>query len=220
MAEVDRDGIAAILNTLPALKHPKDLADHFWPLARYMAPSLGECLPATFSKPSLRCTAKMAAIIHSIFPQQGIEADLLPVLDDNIHSCSGHRLRLLYDALRVCGSQSIPVHRQARDLNQQLTAISQCHPSAPLEQLQQSLQHAFSEPLLTTSLQTLASDWLKASCHHQQQQGKRLEQLTTMLRQHRIIELNGPAGTGKSCLAVATGQALQERRQASMNRLA
>ncbi|WP_422449855.1 transglutaminase domain-containing protein [Endozoicomonas sp. ALB091] len=218
MAEVDRDGIAAILNTLPALKHPKDLADHFWPLARYMAPALGEYLPATFSKPSLRCTAKMAAIIHSIFPQQGIEADLLPVLNDNIHPCSGQRLRLLYDALRVCGSQSIPVHRQARDLNQQLTAISQCHPSAPLEQLQQPLQHAF--PGLTTSLQTLASDWLKASCHHQQQQGKRLEQLTTMLRQHRIIELNGPAGTGKSCLAVATGQALQERRQASMNRLA
>nr|WP_286198477.1 AAA family ATPase [Salinisphaera sp. G21_0] len=41
-----------------------------------------------------------------------------------------------------------------------------------------------------------------------------------MLRQHKIIELNGPAGTGKSCLAVATGQALQERRQASMSRLA
>ncbi|WBA81027.1 AAA family ATPase [Endozoicomonas sp. GU-1] len=220
MEEVDRDGIAAILNTLPALEHPKDLADHFWPLARYMAPALGEYLPATFGKPSLCCTAKMAAIIHSIFPQQGIEADLLPVLNDNIHPCSGQRLRLLYDALRVCGSQSIPVHRQARDLNQQLTAISQCHPSAPLEQLQQPLQHVFPEPLLTTSLQTLASDWLKASCHHQQQQGKRLEQLTTMLRQHRIIELNGPAGTGKSCLAVATGQALQERRQASMNRLA
>ncbi|WBA81029.1 AAA family ATPase [Endozoicomonas sp. GU-1] len=220
MAEVDRDGIAAILNTLPALEHPKDLTDHFWPLARYMAPALGEYLPATFGKPSLRCTAKMAAIIHSIFPQQGIEADLLPVLDDNIHPYSGHRLRLLYNALRVCGSQSIPVHRQARDLNQQLIAISQCHPSEPLEQLQQPLQRAFSEPLLTTSLQTLAADWLKASCHHQQQQGKRLEQLTTMLRQHRIIELNGPAGTGKSCLAVATGQALQERRQASMNRLA
>ncbi|WBA88596.1 AAA family ATPase [Endozoicomonas sp. GU-1] len=220
MAEVDRDGIAAILNTLPALEHPKDLTDHFWPLARYMAPALGEYLPATFGKPSLRCTAKMAAIIHSIFPQQGIEADLLPVLDDNIHPYSGHRLRLLYNALRVCGSQSIPVHRQARDLNQQLIAISQCHPSEPLEQLQQPLQRAFSEPLLTTSLQTLAADWLKASCHHQQQQGKRLEQLTTMLRQHRIIELNGPAGTGKSCLAVATGQALQERRQASMKRLA
>ncbi|MBO9484602.1 AAA family ATPase, partial [Salinisphaera sp. G21_0] len=220
MEEVDRDGIAAILETLPALKHPKDLVDDFWPLARYMAPALGECLPATFGKPSPRCTAKMAAIIHSIFPQQGIESDLLPVLDNNIHPYSGHRLRLLYDALRVCGSQSIPVHQQARDLNQQLTAITQCHPSEPLEQLQQPLQYAFPEPLLTTSLQTLASDWLKASCHHQQQQGKRLEQLTTMLRQHRIIELNGPAGTGKSCLAVATGQALQERRQASMNRLA
>ncbi|MBO9497687.1 hypothetical protein J7438_26915, partial [Thalassotalea sp. G20_0] len=61
MEEVDRDGIAAILNTLPALKHPKDLADNFWPLARYMAPALGEYLPATFGKPSLRCTAKMAA---------------------------------------------------------------------------------------------------------------------------------------------------------------
>ncbi|MGO0305520.1 AAA family ATPase [Endozoicomonas acroporae] len=218
MEDVDRDGIAAILNTLPALKHPKDLADHFWPLARYMAPALGECLPAIFGEPSPRSTAKMAAIIHSIFPQQGIEADLLPVLNDNIHPYSGHRLRLLYDALRVCGSQNIPVHRQARDLNQQLTAISQCHLSEPLEPLQQPLQHAF--PELTTSLQTLASDWLKASCHHHQQQGKRLEQLTTMLRQHRIIELNGPAGTGKSCLAVATGQALQERRQASMNRLA
>ncbi|WP_257266323.1 AAA family ATPase, partial [Endozoicomonas sp. ONNA2] len=212
---VDRDGIAAILQTLPALKHPTDLADTFWPLARYMAPAMARYL-GTFIKPHPLGTARMAAIIHSIFPQPGIKADLLPVLEDNIQPCSGHRLRLLYDALRVFGSRSIPVHRQALDLNRQLTAITQCHPSEPLEQLQQQLQQTFPEPLLTTSL---ASDWLKASGRHHQQQGKRLEQLTTMLRQHKIIELNGPAGTGKSCLAVATGQALQERRQASINRL-
>ncbi|WP_257295798.1 AAA family ATPase, partial [Endozoicomonas sp. YOMI1] len=220
MAGVDRDGIDAILKTMPALKHPQDLLVNFWPLARYMAPALADCLPATFDEPPAhRCLGKMAAIIHSIFPEGGMKADLLPVLNDNIHPYHGHRLRLLYDALlafaRDSHDRGIPVHQQAMVLNHQLSAITQCHPSEPtlqLEQhLQQQLQHCFPEQLLTTSLQTLATDWLQASHGHKQQQARRLEQLIAMLNKHKIIELTGPAGTGKSCLAVATGQAIQKQ---------
>ena len=222
---VDVDGIVDILNALPALKQPMDLADNFWPLARYMAPALADSLPATFTEITPCAVDKMAAIIQSLIPQESINAEQWPVLEDtdNIHLVHGHRLRLLYDALLVLASdgqyRGIAVHQYARILDDQLSAITQSHPSDPVPQLQQHLQeqfrHCFSRS--TTPLQSLATEWLKARRSHDQQQAKRLEQLTAMLKQHKIIELNGPSGTGKSCLAVATGQALQEQHRSSMH---
>ena len=222
---VDADGIVDTLNALPALKQPMDLADDFWPLARYMAPALADSLPATFTEITPCAVDKMAAIIHSLRPQESINAEQWPVLDDtdNIHLYHGHRLRLLYDALLVLARdgqyRGIPLHQYAMVLDYQLSAITQRHPSDPvpplLQHLQEQFRHCFS--VLTTPLQTLATDWLKARRSHNQQQAKRLEQLTAMLKQHKIIELNGPSGTGKSCLAVATGQALQEQQRSSMH---
>ncbi|USE36945.1 AAA family ATPase [Endozoicomonas sp. SCSIO W0465] len=228
-AGVDSDGIVDILKTRPFPKLPKDLTDDFWPLARYMVPALAHSLPHTFDKIPAHCLAKMAGIIHSMFPEEGIRADSVSDITDNLHSLipsyQGHRLRLLYDALLVMASDShyrgIPVHQQAMILNHQLSLITQHHPSDPVPQLQQhlqqQLQHCFPDQLLTTTLQTLATDWLKACRSHNQQQAKRLTQLTAMLRQHKIIDLNGPAGTGKSCLALATGQALQQQQHSSMD---
>ena len=213
-AGVDRDGIADLLKTLPALRQPDNLADNFWPLARYMAPALADCLPATFGLPEASSIAKMAAIIQSALPEEVVVADDLPVLD-NIHSYHGNRWRLLYDALLVGTDHVIPVHQRATVLNHQLSAIAQCHPSDPVPQLQRHLQQQLQH--CSEQLQKLTTDWLKASRGHEQQQAKRLEQLTAMLKQHKVIELNGPAGSGKSCLAAATGQALQEQQYSSMN---
>ena len=213
-AGVDRDGIADLLKTLPAPRQRDDLVDNFWPLARYMAPALADCLPATFSVSEDRSVAKMAAIIQSTLPEEAVDEDDLPVLD-NIHSYHGNRWRLLYDALLVGIDHGISVHQHATVLNHQLSAIAQCHPSDPAPQLQRHLQQQLQH--CPEQLQRLTTDWLKASRGHEQQQAKRLEQLTAMLKQHKVIELNGPAGSGKSCLAVATGQALQEQQHSSMN---
>ncbi|MGI2030172.1 transglutaminase domain-containing protein [Endozoicomonas acroporae] len=224
MAGVDRDGIAAILETMPVLKRPEDLLANFWPLARYMAPALADCLPATWQeRPVHGCIVRMATVIKAIFTEEGIKAHHLSVLDGNIQPCHGHRLRLLYDALLAFARDShhrgLPVHQQAMVLNHQLSAITQCHPSEPTPQLEQhlhqQLQRYFPAQLLTTSLSTLAADWLQASHGHKQQQARRLEQLIAMLDKHKIIELTGPAGTGKSCLALATGQAMQKLQHAS-----
>lgn len=213
-AAVDRDGIADLLKTLPVPRQRDDLVDNFWPLARYMVPALADCLPATFCLPEACSVAKMAAIIQSTLPEEAVDADDLPVLD-NIHSYHGNRWRLLYDALLVGNDHVIPVHQHATVLNHQLSIIAQCHPSDPAPQLQRHLQQQFQH--CSEQLQRLTTDWLKASRCHEQQQAKRLEQLTAMLKQHKVIELNGPAGSGKSCLALATGQALQEQQGSSMN---
>ena len=213
-AAVDRDGIADLLKTLPALRQRDDLVDNFWPLARYMVPALADCLPATFCLPEASSVAKMAAIIQSTLPEEAVDADDLPVLD-NIHSYHGNRWRLLYDALLVGNVHVLPVHQHATVLNHQLSIIAQCHPSDPAPQLQRHLQQQLQH--CPEQLQRLTTDWLKASRGHEQQQAKRLEQLTAMLKQHKVMELNGPAGSGKSCLAVATGQALQEQQRSSMN---
>ncbi|WBA81030.1 transglutaminase domain-containing protein [Endozoicomonas sp. GU-1] len=224
LAGVDRDGIAAILETMPAQQGPQGLLANFWPLARYMTPALADCLPATLQeRPADGCIVRMAAVIKAIFTEEGIKAHHLSVRDGNIQPCHGHRLRLLYDALLAFARDShhrgLPVHQQAMVLNHQLSAITQCHPSEPTPQLQQhlhqQLQRYFPEQLLTTSLSTLATEWLQASHGHKQQQARRLEQLIAMLDKHKIIELTGPAGTGKSCLALATGQAMQKLQHAS-----
>ena len=213
-AGVDRDGIADLLKTLPAPWQRADLVDNFWPLARNMAPALGDYLPATFGLPEASSVTKMAAIIQSTLPEEMVDADDLPVLD-NIHSYHGNRWRLLYDALLVGIDHGIPVHQHATVLNHQLSAIAQCHPSDPAPQLQRHLQQRFQH--CPEQLQRLTTDWLKASRGHEQQQARRLAQLTAMLKQHKVIELNGPAGSGKSSLALATGQALQEQQHSSKN---
>ena len=231
-AGIDSDGVVAILKTRPFLKDAQDLRDNFWPMARYMVPVLADCLPTTFDKIPDSSVKKMAAIIHAMFPEQRISIDPLPVLEngDGILSYQGNRLRLLYDTLLVMASenkyQGIPVHQQAMILNYQLSAIAQqYHPANPVVQLQkylrQQLRHCFPEPLSAKSLQALATDWLRASSrNHNQQQPKRLAQLTAMLKQHKIIELVGPSGTGKSCLAETTGQALQKQQYSPMDWLA
>ena len=228
---VDSDGVVAILETMPAPNNAKDLRDNFWPMARYMVPVLADYLPTAFGKIPDSSVKRMAAIIHAMFPEQIICIDPLSGLDsgDGIQTYQGNRLSLLYNTLLVMASESnyqgIPVHQYAMILNYQLSAIAQQHhPANPVVQLRQhlrrQLQHCFPEPLPAKSLRTLAADWLQASRNHNQQQPKRLAQLMAMLKQHKIIELVGPSGTGKSCLAETTGQALQKQQYSPMDWLA
>ncbi len=213
MAGIGSDGIIAILNTMPALKHPQDLTDNFWPLARYMVPALADLLPATFGRPSARGLAKMATIIHSICPEEALEADHLPLqdgTDNHLHYHGphhGHRLRLLYDALLVSGGnrhyQGIPVHQQAMVLNHQLTAITQYHPSEPTSQLQQHLQqrlqHWFTEPLLAEYGKLVSTDYELTP-----------QDLKDIMARFKLIAADAPCPTSKKQVFALADEACRQ----------